>query len=110
EAVAKRKIKLEEEVVTKVSELREKLNSKLLTERAREEQSINDYYKALAEKYKGNGDMQALIEKNRSVDLANAKTKEEERFYKEAEKLQQQSELSKKTGADRELAEMKLKR
>lgn len=109
EALAKRKVKLEEEVSTKITELREKLNSKLLTERAREEQSINDYYKALAEKYKGNGDMQALIEKNRSVDLANAKSKEEERFHKEAEKLQQQSQLSKKTGADRELAEMKLK-
>jgi len=101
-AVSKKTVALEEELSKKIGEIRGKLTNKLLNEHQREENSINEHYDALVEKYKGNAEMQVLIEKNRSIDLSDAKIREEERFHKEAELLQNEAELSKLTDSQRE--------
>lgn len=108
-ALTKLKVKLETEATEKIEELRKKLNSKLLTERAKEEQSINDYYESLKEKFKGNPEMLAKIEENRTIDLNDAKLREEKRFHEEAKKLREMADLAKLSGNAKEVEETKSK-
>ena len=108
-AITNLKVKLEAEATDKIEELRKKLNSKLLTERAKEEQAINDYYESLKEKFKGNPEMLAKIEENLAIDLNDAKLREEKRFHEEAKKLRDQADLAKLSGNAKEIEETKAK-
>lgn len=108
-ALTNLKVKLEAEATEKIEELRKKLNSKLLTERAKEEQAINDYYESLKKKFEGNPEMQAKIEENRTIDLNDAKLREEKRFHEEAKKLREMADLAKLSGNAKEVEETKSK-
>lgn len=108
-ALTNLKVKLEAEATDKIGELRKKLNSKLLTERAKEEQAVNDYYDSLNEKFAGNPEMLAKIEENRAIDLNDAKLREEKRFQDEAKKLKEQADLAKLSGNEKEVEETKSK-
>lgn len=108
-ALTNLKVKLESEATDKIGELRKKLNSKLLTERAKEEQAVNDYYDSLNEKFAGNPEMLAKIEENRAIDLNDAKLREEKRFQEEAKKLREQADLAKLSGNEKEVEETKSK-
>lgn len=108
-ALSNLKVKLESEATEKIEELREKLNSKLLTERAKEERAINDYYESLKKKFDGNPEMLAKIEENRTIDLNDAKIREEKRFHEEAKKLREQADLAKLSGNAKEVEETKSK-
>lgn len=108
-ALSNLKVKLEAEATEKIEELREKLNSKLLTERSKEERAINDYYESLKKKFDGNPEMLAKIEENRTIDLNDAKIREEKRFHEEAKKLREMADLAKLSGNAKEVEETKSK-
>ncbi|MGJ1295521.1 phage tail tape measure protein [Sphingobacterium spiritivorum] len=87
-SVNKLRVKHEEEANRKISELREQLANRHETEYQKEIIRINKYYDQLINQNKGNIDEVSRIEKERQSELSNAGIREEERLFKEKERLE----------------------